>query len=188
MGHVAALVPHWRAAVDVLRYLSAKREYGIAFGGRGALKLQAWRDSGCGGDLDTRRSTPGYGSRLVAGPPPGSRATSQRLQPQWWARSTWRLRRQPRRGSGCAPCCKPLLSAACVCRHVGRGTMCISIQGDNQGAIILLRNPASFSRAKHIDMHQHFVRERVAHGDAQLTYMPTLPMMADALTCATMQV
>jgi hypothetical protein len=73
------------------------------------------------------------------------------------------------------------LGAGTATDHMG-GTMCITIQGDNQGAISLLRNPVSFSRAKHIDIHHHFVRERVARGEIKFTYIPTLTMMADGLT------
>jgi hypothetical protein len=73
----APLVPHWRAAVDVLRYLSATRECGINFSGRGTLKLQAWCDSDCGGDLETRRSTTGYLFTLGG----GAVSWQSRLQP-----------------------------------------------------------------------------------------------------------
>jgi hypothetical protein len=73
------------------------------------------------------------------------------------------------------------LGAGTATDHMG-GTMCITVQGDNQGAISLLRNPASFSRAKHIDIHHHFVREPVVRNEIKFTYIPSLTMMADCLT------
>ena len=32
---------------------------------------------------------------------------------------------------------------------------------DNQSAIVLAKNPVSHARAKHIDIHHHFIREAI---------------------------
>ena len=44
---------------------------------------------------------------------------------------------------------------------------------DNQGAIALAKNPGNHSRSKHIAIQHHFVREAVANGDVDLTYVAT---------------
>ena len=56
------------------------------------------------------------------------------------------------------------------------------IQADNQGCIALSRNPTSHSRAKHIDIRHHFIRERVASGEVELRYCATGEMVADIFT------
>ncbi len=64
-----------------------------------------------------------------------------------------------------------------------KGDPCaVVIFSDNQGAIALAKNPTHHARTKHIDLQQHFVREKVAEGHIQLDYVPTGDMVADGLT------
>ena len=55
---------------------------------------------------------------------------------------------------------------------------------DNQGAIALAKNPVSHSRAKHIDLRHHFVREAIQDKIIWVQYIPTAEMTADSLTKA----
>ena len=55
---------------------------------------------------------------------------------------------------------------------------------DNQGAIALAKNPVSHSRAKHIDIRHHFVREAIEDRIIWVQYIPTAEMTADSLTKA----
>ena len=55
---------------------------------------------------------------------------------------------------------------------------------DNQGAIALAKNSVSHSRAKHIDLHHHFVREAIQNKIIWVQYIPTSEMTADSLTKA----
>jgi hypothetical protein len=55
---------------------------------------------------------------------------------------------------------------------------------DNQGAIALAKNPVSHSRAKHIDIRHHFVREAIQDNIIWVQYIPTAEMTADSLTKA----
>ena len=59
-----------------------------------------------------------------------------------------------------------------------------TIHADNQGCIALSRNPVSHSRAKHIDIRHHFIRERVENKEVDLKFCPTKNMVADILTKA----
>ena len=57
-----------------------------------------------------------------------------------------------------------------------------TIHADNQGCIALARNPVAHSRAKHIDIRHHFIRERVANSEIDLRFCPTKNMLADIFT------
>ena len=57
-----------------------------------------------------------------------------------------------------------------------------ALKSDNQGAIALAKNPVSHSRAKHIDLRHHFIRDAIADKIIWLEYIPTVEMTADSLT------
>ena len=44
---------------------------------------------------------------------------------------------------------------------------------DNLSSIQLARNPVVHARTTHIEVHYHFIRERVSDGDIDLTYVRT---------------
>ncbi|CAH9084991.1 unnamed protein product [Cuscuta europaea] len=53
---------------------------------------------------------------------------------------------------------------------------------DNISASYLSANPIQHARSKHIAIDYHFVRERVAHGDLLVQYVPTKFQLADIFT------
>ena len=55
------------------------------------------------------------------------------------------------------------------------------IYEDNQGAISMAKNPVGHARTKHIDIHYHFIRERVQDSVIALKYIDTEEMIADIL-------
>ena len=56
------------------------------------------------------------------------------------------------------------------------------IDCDSQSAIFLAKNPAYHSRAKHIDVQYHFVRDMVESMKVLLEKVDTLENVADLLT------
>jgi len=58
------------------------------------------------------------------------------------------------------------------------------VHADNQGAIALVQNPTSHSRAKHIDIRFHFIQERIKRNEIKLQYISTHQMVANILTKA----
>lgn len=58
----------------------------------------------------------------------------------------------------------------------------VSMKGDNQESIALAHNPVFHARIKHIDIQHHYIRNEVSAGRINLTYIPTLKMIADGLT------
>ena len=60
----------------------------------------------------------------------------------------------------------------------------IVIYCDNLSSIQLARNPVFHARTKHIEVHYHFIRERVLAGDIDLVYVGTDEQVADIFTKA----
>jgi len=58
------------------------------------------------------------------------------------------------------------------------------IKADNQGCIKLAENVLGGSRAKHIEIRYHYVRDMLGQGKIELLYEPTATMTADVLTKA----
>ena len=58
----------------------------------------------------------------------------------------------------------------------------MTIYCDNLSSIQLAKNPVFQPRTKHIDVHYHFVRERVLAGEVELHYVPIDWQAADIFT------
>jgi hypothetical protein len=168
---------HWSAVKRILRYIKGTLELNLVFSGK-LGNLTGYSDADWAGDHDTRRSTSGYVFNV------GSGAIS------------WSSKRQP-----------TVALSSCESEYVGQtnaikeaiwlrrflsqikpdqfNTIAATvIFCDNQGAIALTKNPVFHSRTKHIDIHQHFGREKVQSGEVELTYTPTELQVADGLTKA----
>jgi hypothetical protein len=63
--------------------------------------------------------------------------------------------------------------------HVDRQVV---IYCDNLSSIQLVRNPVFHARTKHIEVHYHFIREKVLAGEIDLTYVSTDNQVADIFT------
>ena len=55
---------------------------------------------------------------------------------------------------------------------------------DNQGSLSLSKNPQMHKRSKHIDVHYHFVREKVDEKQVTISYIPSKNNIADIFTKA----
>jgi hypothetical protein len=166
-------VGHWHVAKGVLRYLAATPRVGITYGGSSrGIGLQGWCDADFAGDSDTRRSTTGYVFTIAGG------AVS------------WASKRQPT--VACSTTEAEYMAASAAAREalwlkklvadLGLPVETVPIGCDNQAALSLLHNPVLSDRSKHIDVHHHFVRERVALGEVAYGWCPTKEMAADVLT------
>lgn len=60
----------------------------------------------------------------------------------------------------------------------------LPIYCDNQLCIALTKNPQHQQNSKQIEIRHHYLREKVEHGDIQLSFCPINEMIADVLTKA----
>jgi kynurenine formamidase len=56
-----------------------------------------------------------------------------------------------------------------------------TLYADNLGCITLTNGTVTHSCAKHIDIHHHFICERVTNSDIDLQYVSTKEILADIL-------
>jgi hypothetical protein len=164
-------VSHWNAARGVLRYLAGTRRVGITYGAVPAV-LHGFCDADYAGDADTRKSTTGY-VYTIAG---GAVCWSSKRQPTVAASTT------EAEYMAASAAAKEALWLRKLLADLGEPVATVSVSCDSQGALSLLHNPVLSERSKHIDVHHHFVRERVALGQVDSKYVSTAAMAADMLT------
>ena len=58
----------------------------------------------------------------------------------------------------------------------------VTLYCDNMSSIQLANNPVFHARTKHIEVHYHYVREKVLAGDIDLVYVSTQEQVADIFT------
>lgn len=162
---------HWNAAKGVLRYLAGTRRVGITYGAVPAV-LHGFCDADYAGDVDTRRSTTGF-VYTIAG---GAVCWSSKRQPTVAASTT------EAEYMAASAAAKEALWLRKLLADLGEPVATVFVSCDSQGALSLLHNPVLSERSKHIDVHHHFVRERVALGQVDYKYVSTAAMAADMLT------
>ena len=162
--------PHWDAAMGVLKYLAGTLQLALSFGGDG--DLMAYCDSDYAGCLDTRRSCTGYVFLLNS----GAVSWSSRFQPTV-AASTVEAEYM-----AASAAVKEALWFKSLLPVFGIAVSAVPLHCDNQGAIKLSKHPVASQRSKHIDVHHHIVRERVARQEVHLVYIPTTSQLADCFT------
>ena len=167
-------VAHWAALKRILRYLVGTVSLGLQFDGSQSIELTGFSDADWAGDIDTRRSTTGYVFNIGGAP------------------ISWSSRRQQTTALSTMEAEYMALAAAVqeavwLRRLLGefglqKESRATCIQEDNQACIKFAKDPKDHSRAKHVDIKYHFVREMVDVEEISVVYCPTDLMVADLLT------
>jgi hypothetical protein len=167
---------HYEGIKRVLRYLKGTANFGLVLGNSSdGIDLIGWSDSDWAQDTDTRRSMGGFVFD-VAG---GSVSWSSKKQP------TVALSTVEAEYMAAANATKEAVWLRTLLHDLGYTQVeATTIHSDNQGCIALSLNPVSHSRAKHIDIRHHFIRERVASDEIKLKFCSTKDMIADIFTKA----
>ena len=164
---------HLEAVRRILRYVKSTANYGILYKKGEDCKLVGYCDADYAGDHDTRRSTTGYVFKL------GSGAIS------------WCSKRQPTvslstteaeyRASAMAAQESTWLIQLMNDLHQ-RVDYAVPLYCDNQSAVRLAENPVFHARTKHVEVHYHFIREKVLQEEIEMRRIKTDDQIADLFT------
>ena len=167
---------HWNAAIRVLRYLKSTTNNGICYQGKsGELKLSAFSDADWGSNKDNRRSTSGVMVMINNYPV----IFKSRLQ------NSVSLSTAEAEYVALSLCVQEVLWAKSLLLEMKiKIDNPVVVYEDNQGAIAIAKNEGYQSRAKHIDIRYHFIRDQVKTKVIQLHYIKTELQLADFLTKA----
>ena len=165
----------WVMLKHVLQYLKGTINCGLMYHkSTEGLSLIGYSDSDWASCQETRRSTSGYYFALNHDGPPVS----------------WKSRKQPTVAlSSCeaeymalTECTQEAMFLKMLLSDVITIPEPIEINGDNQGAISLVKNPIISTRSKHIDVKHHFVRETYAAKSINVSHVGTDNNVADLFT------
>jgi hypothetical protein len=167
---------HWNAAIRVLRYLKSTATHGICYRSKqGDLKMNAFSDADWGSDKDNRRSTSGV-MVMVNGAPVIFKSKLQ---------SSVSLSTAEAEYVALSLCIQEILWTRSLLMEMKVNIDApVVVYEDNQSAIAIAKNEGYQSRAKHIDIRYHFVRDQVKAKVIQLEYIETKSQLADFLTKA----
>nr|GEX08944.1 hypothetical protein [Tanacetum cinerariifolium] len=165
---------HARPKKEVLKYIKATVGKGLRFGSEDEPKLTGYCDANYVSDVNTRRSTTGY--VFLYGSSPVS----------------WCSKRQPTLSLSTteAEYQAAAMAAAQECvwlvellRNLNQRVVYpVQLWCDNISAIKLAQNPVFHARTKHIEVHYHFIREKVLNEEISLEEISSEEQVADALT------
>jgi hypothetical protein len=164
---------HYNLIKRIMRYIKGTSHYGLQFHKSATHELIAYSDADWAGCPDTRKSTSGFcvflGSNLVS----------------------WSSRRQPTVSRSSAEAeyraVANCIAESCWIRQLLQElhhtpTKATVVYCDNVSAMYLSSNPVQHQRTKHVEIDLHFVRDRVALGEARVLHVPTSSQFADIFT------
>jgi hypothetical protein len=167
--------PHLDAVRCILRYIKHTLQCGIFYEAKSQAQVHGYTDADWAGNVSDRRSTNGFMFSF------GSGAVS------------WSSKKQPTvalssmeveyRGAAIVACevvwLQKLLS------DLGQSVDApVVIYCDNISSILLANNPIYHARTKHIEVHYHFIREKVLAKEIDLIHVSTEDQVADIFTKA----
>jgi hypothetical protein len=202
---------HWQAVLHILRYLKGTLDYGILYrkadspkvhgfsSTAPALKCKGFIDADWAACKDSRRSTGGYLFSIAQ----GAVTWASKRQPTVSMSTTEAEYRSLSDGAKEAVYLKRLLqeltlqlpkqvpvncSDTQVCSEIHKAQtpteIDVHLHCDNISAIQLARNPVFHAPSKHIEIHHHFIGERIIQGEVTVSYIKTEDQPADILTKA----
>jgi hypothetical protein len=167
----APTVAHWKAALHCLGYLANTKGLGIVLGG-GNTPAIAYVDSSHGTGTPDGKPVAGH-IVLVYGGPVTWTSKTQHLTSTSSTESEYR---------SLSTCVKDCLWMQQILKCFNVVPRPFPIKSDNMGAINSAKNHTSTQHTKHIELHVHFLRERVQRSEVDVTHIPGNDNPADLLT------
>jgi hypothetical protein len=175
---------HWEAAKRLLRYINGSSHYSLHLGGYDSnthgIHLSAWCDSNWagGGDDEDRRSTSGFVIQLGPSGLGGSTISWGAHKQQTIALSTCEAEYTAASRSTQEIQYLRMLLAELGISEPGPSVL----YSDNAAAVQLSSNPVQHSRAKHIAIRQHHIRDNVQRHLVRLLKVDGEDNKADGFT------
>jgi len=163
---------HWYAMVRVVHYLKGTCTLPLALGGN-SLQLIGYTDSDYANDLDTRHSVGGYCFTLGSGMVSWSSCKQQTVTNSSTAVEYIAAAEASHK---CMWLCA-LLASISLAPSTPTPILC-----DNNSAISLSQDQLFHAHVKHLDVHWHYLHERVKHGNLVLSRVHGVDDMANTLT------
>ncbi|KAK2382406.1 putative mitochondrial protein [Trifolium repens] len=164
--------PHLTAVKRIFRYLKGTTNLGLLYKKSLDSKLVGFCDADYAGDKIERKSTSGncqfIGENLIS-----------------WAskrQTTIALSTAEAEYISAAKCCTQLLWMKYQLEDYNIAESSIPLYCDNTAAIHLSKNPILHSRAKHIEIKHHFIRDHVQKGTINIQFIDTDHQWADIFT------
>ncbi|GKB19636.1 retrovirus-related pol polyprotein from transposon TNT 1-94 [Tanacetum coccineum] len=163
---------HLNAVKRIFRYLKGTINMGLWYSKDTGMSMTAYADAYHAGCQDTRRSTSGsaqfLGDKLVSWSSKKQKCTAiSSTEAEYIALSG---------------CCAQILWMRSQLTNYGFQFNKIPLYCDNKSAIALCCNNVQHSRAKHIDVRYHFIKEQVENGIVELYFVQTEYQLADIFT------
>ncbi|XP_051138369.1 secreted RxLR effector protein 161-like [Andrographis paniculata] len=164
---------HLEAVRRILRYVKSTLDFGIKFRRDEDCKLLGCCDADYAGDHDTRRSTTRYAVMF------GSGVVS------------WCSKRQPTVSlstteaeyRAATMAAQEIIWLVQLLKELHQQVKYdILLYCDNLSAIRLAENPVFHARTKHVEVHYHFIREKVLQDEIKLEHIGTENPVADLFT------
>ncbi|GJU61579.1 hypothetical protein Tco_1243414 [Tanacetum coccineum] len=163
---------HLNAVKWIFRYLKRTINIGLWYSKDTAMYLTTYSEADHAGCQDTKRSTLGSAQFL------GDKLVS------------WSSKKQKSTATLCTEaeyialsgCCAQILWMRSQLTDYGFTFNKIPLYCDNKSAIALCCNNVQHSRAKHIDVRYHFIKEKVENGIVELYFVRTEYQLADNFT------
>jgi hypothetical protein len=183
---------HLDATLHILRYIKGTLDHGILYKARVPIKVSRFTDVDWGSYPDTRRSIGAYVFILVG----GLISWQSKKQLTVFRSSTESEYHALSDGAQEANWLHQLLTEFQVVHtplsfalshsfsslNHSPPSFSITLFCDNQGDMKLSHNPIFHLRSKHIEIHYHFIRERILTGEIRLENIRTHDQPPDALT------
>ncbi len=159
----------------ILRYIKHTLQCGIFYEAKSQLQVHGYTNADWAGNVSDRRSTSGFMFSFGS----GAVSWSNKKQPTIALSST----EAEYRGAVIVACevvwLQKLLS------DLGQLVDApVVIYCDNISSILLANNPVYHARTKHIEVHYHFIREKVLAKEIDLIHVSTEDQVADIFTKA----
>lgn len=165
----------WNSLKRVLRYINGTLNLNLVYKNSNVSDIiTGYCDADWGGDLQDRKSTTGY------------------MFTVYGACVSWASRKQKSVAlSSCEAeyiALSQSTSEGCWIRSilldldVIDNSVSIHIYCDNESAIRVAKNPENHKRLKHVDIHWHFVRDKVSNGIVKLSHIRGNEQTADIFT------